>query len=347
VSERRRTEQMNSRLLGMEIVGTCICLRVRRASRAVAQVWDSALAPGGLTNGQLAIIAQIKLRTSVTVAVLANSLRLERTSLTRNLSRLEALGAVLISVPPSDKRKRLITLTAGGERLLARAFPYWDDAQSRLMDAVGKKAWDRALQAAGRLTASVSDKPKSSPSRSSQKAERVTIRQAAGQLTPRQFEILQRQMCMCTTLRRCARALSKPYDQRLRPLQIKVSQFHLLAAIDAFPGTRLSGFVDILTLDQTSLSRMIHHLISVGLVEQYQDGPQQHGFVLTRPGKDLLQKGMHEWRRAQTAFGDVEHPKWRAQTKISRSLGSSDAPALVIDIANCAGPVVPVENRSV
>jgi DNA-binding MarR family transcriptional regulator len=346
VSERRRTERMNSRLLGMEVVETCICLRVRRASRAVAQVWDSALAPGGLTNGQLAIIAQIKLRTSVTVAVLANSLRLERTSLTRNLSRLEALGAVLISVPPSDKRKRLITLTAGGERLLARAFSYWDDAQSRLMDAVGKKTWDRALQAAGRL-ASVSDKPKSSPSRSSQKAERVTIRQAAGQLTARQFEILQRQMCMCTTLRRCARALSKPYDQRLRPLQIKVSQFHLLAAIDAFPGTRLSGFVDILTLDQTSLSRMIHHLIGVGLVEQYQDGPQQHGLELTRSGKELLQKGMPEWRRAQTAFGDVEHPKWRPQTKIPRSLGSSDAPALVSDIANCIGPVAPVANRSV
>jgi hypothetical protein len=61
------------------------------ADGRVSQVWDSALAPGGLTNGQLAIIAQIKLRTSVTVAVLANSLRLERTSLTRNLSRLEAL----------------------------------------------------------------------------------------------------------------------------------------------------------------------------------------------------------------------------------------------------------------
>jgi DNA-binding MarR family transcriptional regulator len=347
VSERLRTEHIRPRLLGMEIVEQCICLRVRRASRAVAQVWDSALAPGGLTNGQLAIIAQIKLRTSVTVAVLANSLRLERTSLARNLSRLEALGAVLISVPPSDKRKRLITLTAGGERLLACAFPYWDDAQSRLMDAVGKKAWDRALQAVGRLAASVSGKPKSSPSRSSQKAEQVTIRQAPGQLTPRQFEILQRQMCMCTTLRRCARALSKPYDQRLRPLQIKVSQFHLLAAIDAFPGTRLSGFVDILTLDQTSLSRMIHHLISVGLVEQYQDGPQQHGLVLTRAGRELLKKGMPEWRRAQTAFDEVVHPKWRAQTKIRPSSGPSDAPTLVSDIANCIGPVAPVADRPV
>jgi len=61
----------------------------------------------------------------VTIGALARQLCLDRTSLTRNLQRLEELEAIAIAAGEEDLRKRVITLTSGGERLLASAFPSW------------------------------------------------------------------------------------------------------------------------------------------------------------------------------------------------------------------------------
>ena len=53
-------------------------------------------------------------------------LAMDRTTLTAALKPLERRGLVKVSKDPSDRRSRILALTAKGERLLASAVPVWE-----------------------------------------------------------------------------------------------------------------------------------------------------------------------------------------------------------------------------
>ena len=56
---------------------------------------------------------------------MASLLVMDRTTLTAALKPLRRRGLVSITADPADRRGRLMTLTAKGRRLLARAVPVW------------------------------------------------------------------------------------------------------------------------------------------------------------------------------------------------------------------------------
>ena len=55
----------------------------------------------------------------------ASFLAMDRTTLTAALKPLERRGLVSIAPDPSDRRSRILKLTAKGAKLLARAVPVW------------------------------------------------------------------------------------------------------------------------------------------------------------------------------------------------------------------------------
>jgi DNA-binding MarR family transcriptional regulator len=318
---------------GKDILDRCICLVVRKASRAVAQAYDNSLAPDGVSSGQFTLLAQVKLKPGVTISALARQLCLDRTSLTRNLQRLEELEAIAIAAGEEDLRKRVITLTSGGERLLASAFPSWNAAQHALMDALGRRSWERALK----ISRALVTRPDSTIRKGGQQSaphRSPSVREAPGQLTLEQLAVLRGQLCMCTLLRRAARALSKPYDQALRPVRLRISQFHILAAVDAYPRTRTGGFVDVLTLDQTTLTRVLQRLLDLGLIAKEVLEGKRAGYVLTTAGLTELQKGALAWRRAQAGVEKTLTPEFetealsamRSVTKAASTLEVSSLP---------------------
>jgi DNA-binding MarR family transcriptional regulator len=50
---------------------------------------------------------------------------MDRTTLTAALKPLERRGLVKVSPDPSDRRSRILKLTAKGRNLMARAVPVW------------------------------------------------------------------------------------------------------------------------------------------------------------------------------------------------------------------------------
>ena len=70
---------------------------------------------------------------------------MDRTTLTRNLSPLVKKGLVKVSVG-SDRRSRPIMVTAKGKSTLEKALPYWQEAQSHILDAVGADQWDTMMR---------------------------------------------------------------------------------------------------------------------------------------------------------------------------------------------------------
>lgn len=70
---------------------------------------------------------------------------MDRTTLTRNLSPLVKMGLVKVSVG-SDRRSRPITVTLKGKSALEKALPYWQEAQSHIVDTVGSEQWDAMMR---------------------------------------------------------------------------------------------------------------------------------------------------------------------------------------------------------
>ena len=112
--------------------------RLRRATRAITQLYDDALAPSGLRATQFALLRTLARHESMTISSLAARMLLDRTALSRNLDPLVERGLVEV-VPGSDLRTRHITMTAAGKRALEAAEPRWEEAQREVSHRVGKQ----------------------------------------------------------------------------------------------------------------------------------------------------------------------------------------------------------------
>jgi DNA-binding MarR family transcriptional regulator len=103
----------------------CLCLHVQRAARALARRFDDVLRPFDLTNGQFSLLMSLNRPEPPPMRPVAALLAMDRTTLTAALKPLERRGLVKVSPDPSDRRSRILKLTAKGEKLLARALPVW------------------------------------------------------------------------------------------------------------------------------------------------------------------------------------------------------------------------------
>lgn len=72
-------------------------------------------------------------------------LAMDRTTLTRNLNPLLRAGLVKVKVG-SDRRSRPLTLTPKGKSTLEKALPYWQKAQSRIVNEIGTEQWDLMMR---------------------------------------------------------------------------------------------------------------------------------------------------------------------------------------------------------
>ena len=125
-------------LVGLGV--TCAALSVRKAARAVTQVYDNAMAPSGIGIAQFGLMVAIEFRGSESRAELARVLVMDRTTVARNLKLLERDGFIE-TVPGNDRRTRAVRLTQAGRDALTRALPYWREAQGRIVDFVGDGEW--------------------------------------------------------------------------------------------------------------------------------------------------------------------------------------------------------------
>lgn len=116
--------------LTLTVRDTCLCLHVRRAARALARRYDEALRPVGLTNGQFSLMMALNRPQAPSMGDVSALLAMDRTTLTANLKPLVRRGLVAVTDDPSDRRSRLMTLTAAGRAVLAAAVPLWREAQA-------------------------------------------------------------------------------------------------------------------------------------------------------------------------------------------------------------------------
>jgi DNA-binding MarR family transcriptional regulator len=133
----RRFSRMHSAPLTI-----CACARLRRASRAITQLYDDALVPSGLRTTQFAVLRTLAAHESMTIGALASAMLLDRTALSRNLEPLASRGLVAIT-SGTDQRTRQLSLTPAGREALNEAERRWARAQRDVARRIGKPRLDQ------------------------------------------------------------------------------------------------------------------------------------------------------------------------------------------------------------
>jgi DNA-binding MarR family transcriptional regulator len=122
----------------------CVCFNLRKAARAVTQVYDEILRPTGLRATQHSLLHVLQIAGTVSISKLAELAVMDRTTLARNLDLLERERLVRVQ-PGTDARVREVTLTEAARQRLAAALPYWDKAQAQVTSKLGAGRSDRLL----------------------------------------------------------------------------------------------------------------------------------------------------------------------------------------------------------
>jgi DNA-binding MarR family transcriptional regulator len=122
----------------------CTCFNLRKAARAVTQMYDEFLRPSGLRSTQFSLLMLIRGMGPIRITDLSEKAVMDRTTLKRNVELLEREGLVRIS-PGEDARVREVSLTAAAEKRLSEAFPLWERAQAHVTGELGQGRADRLL----------------------------------------------------------------------------------------------------------------------------------------------------------------------------------------------------------
>ena len=118
---------------------TCLATRVRQLSRIITRVYDDAMRPLGITASQYTLLAQLASRDGITAVEIGFDLDIEKSTLSRNLKRLLALGHLVMD-PPAGRRGRGLHLTPKGQAVRKDAYPIWQEAQKRATAVMGQES---------------------------------------------------------------------------------------------------------------------------------------------------------------------------------------------------------------
>ena len=115
--------------------------------------------------------------------------------------------------------------------------------------------------------------------------------------------------CMCGTLRRASRALTQAYEDALRPLGLRATQFTILQALSLAGAVTQGELGRMLAMDSTTLTRALEIII-------------RQRWISKRRGQDH-----REWRLRLLKGGNIQlarvTPHWeRVQAELRRKLGN-------------------------
>ncbi len=128
----------------------CMISNSRMAARAITRRYDAYLRPHGMTATQFSLLASIRLSPDATVSELAEIRGYERTTLTRNLDKLVAMGLVASS-QSAHGNGRISKLTPKGAALIDLLLPLWRQAQADLKAELSRDTFDDSVNVLRRL----------------------------------------------------------------------------------------------------------------------------------------------------------------------------------------------------
>ena len=115
-------------------------------------------------------------------------------------------------------------------------------------------------------------------------------------------------LCFGHRSRRAARAVTRAFNLRLRPLNLQITQFILLGAIARGQDQSIAAMADYVDVEASALLRNLRLLEQRGLIES-EGGRGRKGrrFSITQSGLDLITAGVPLWVDAQADLARALH----------------------------------------
>jgi DNA-binding MarR family transcriptional regulator len=106
--------------------------------------------------------------------------------------------------------------------------------------------------------------------------------------------------CLCNALRRASRAVTRLYDQELRGVGLRPTQYSLLSLLQRAGEVRQGDLGPLTVLDETTLTRTVRPLVDRGWVAVREGNDRRERLVsITAAGTAKLAKARPAWERAQ------------------------------------------------
>jgi DNA-binding MarR family transcriptional regulator len=107
--------------------------------------------------------------------------------------------------------------------------------------------------------------------------------------------------CLCNALRQANRAVSRLYDEKLRGIGLRTTQYSLLARLRYAGEVRQRDLGELTSLEETTLTRNLRPLIDAGWVaiRPGEEDRREKLVCLTDAGTAKLHEARPAWQRAQ------------------------------------------------
>jgi DNA-binding MarR family transcriptional regulator len=105
---------------------------------------------------------------------------------------------------------------------------------------------------------------------------------------------------MCGSFRRTSRALTQSYEQALRPLGLRTTQFTILQVLARAGELSQGQLGEMLAMDSTTLTRTLEVMHRQGWIAQRRGEDRRQRFVrLAEGGKHQLDRAQPVWEQLQ------------------------------------------------
>ncbi|MFX4234310.1 MarR family winged helix-turn-helix transcriptional regulator [Aliarcobacter butzleri] len=116
-------------------ISICHCTNMRQISRKVTNIYDEFLKPSNLNVTQYSLLSNLKRVQPIKMNDFSKVVKLDRTTLVRNLKPLINLS--LIEIKSIDKSKaQLLELSQKGIELQNEGYKYWQKAQEYIEQTI-------------------------------------------------------------------------------------------------------------------------------------------------------------------------------------------------------------------
>jgi DNA-binding MarR family transcriptional regulator len=125
--------------------------------------------------------------------------------------------------------------------------------------------------------------------------------------------------CMCAGLRRASRALTQFYEEELRPVGLRATQFTVLQVL-LLAGELTQGELGrILAMDSTTLTRTLKIMSRQGWIAKRRGVDRREWRLrLSKAGETQLQRALPRWEKVQIRLRlQLGGSQWDALTKLT------------------------------
>ncbi|MGU3536428.1 MarR family winged helix-turn-helix transcriptional regulator [Methylobacterium sp. A54F] len=109
--------------------------------------------------------------------------------------------------------------------------------------------------------------------------------------------------CHCLAVRQAARRITQLYDRHLADVELRSTQYAVLATLDRYGALAIHELARLLVMDRTATGRTVRPLQRDGLIHAgIGRDARARSLSLTEAGRARLAAARGPWRAAQAAF---------------------------------------------